>query len=114
MLRMFQALFQPVASDDDALGLDAVREVGPGGHYFGAAHTLARYQTAFYTPLLSDWRNYESWKEDGAVDATRRAHRLFKKTLAEFAPPPLDPAIRDELDAFVARRRAEGGASPVD
>jgi trimethylamine--corrinoid protein Co-methyltransferase len=114
MLRMFRALFQPVPCDDAALGLDAVREVGPGGHYFGAAHTLARYQTAFYTPLLSDWRNYETWKEAGAVDATRRAHRIYKQTLADFVPPPLDPGIRDELDAFIARRRAEGGASPMD
>jgi len=114
MLRMFSALFQPVACDDAAIGLDAVREVGPGGHYFGAAHTLARYQTAFYTPLLSDWRNYESWKEAGAVDATRRAHRIYKQTLAEFTPPPLDPAILEELDDFIARRRREGGATPTD
>jgi trimethylamine--corrinoid protein Co-methyltransferase len=114
MLRMFKALFQPVPCDDAALALDAVREVGPGGHYFGAAHTLARYQTAFYTPLLSDWRNYETWKEAGAVDATRRAHRIYKQTLADFVPPPLDPAIHEALDAFVARRRAEGGASPMD
>ncbi|GIK99534.1 MAG: methyltransferase [Alphaproteobacteria bacterium] len=114
MLRMFRALFQPVPCDDAALALDAVREVGPGGHYFGAAHTLARYGTAFYSPVLSDWRNYETWKDAGAVDATRRAHALYKRTLAEFEPPPLDPAIKDELDAFVARRRAEGGAAPGD
>jgi trimethylamine--corrinoid protein Co-methyltransferase len=103
-----------VPCDDAALALDAVREVGPGGHYFGAAHTLARYQTAFYTPLLSDWRNYETWKEAGAVDATRRAHRIYKQALADFVPPPLDPAIREALDAFVARRREEGGATPMD
>lgn len=114
MLRMFRALFQPVVCDDAALALDAMREVGPGGHYFGAAHTLARYQSAFYTPILSDWRNYETWKEAGAVEATERAHRLYQKTLAEFAAPPLDPAIGEELDGFVARRRAEGGASPTD
>jgi trimethylamine--corrinoid protein Co-methyltransferase len=114
MLRMFRALFQPVSCDEGALALDAMREVGPGGHYFGAQHTLARYQNAFYAPLLSDWRNYESWKEDGARDATQRAHRIYRQTLADYAEPPLDPAIKDELDAFAARRRAEGGATPTD
>ena len=114
MLRMFRALFQPVACDEAALALDAVREVGPGGHYFGAAHTLARYQNAFYAPMLSDWRNYETWKADGALDATQRAHRIYKRTLAEFEAPPLDEGVRDELDEFVARRRREGGATPTD
>ena len=114
MLRMFRALFQPVPYDEGALALDAIREVGPGGHYFGAQHTLARYSDAFYAPLLSDWRNYETWKEDGARDATQRAHRIWKKTLADYQPPAIDPAIREEIDAYVERRRAEGGASPMD
>lgn len=114
MLRMFRALFQPVPADDAALALDAVREVGPGGHYFGAQHTLARYQTAFYTPLLSDWRNYENWAQSGAIDTTTRAHRLYKQALADYVPPAVDPAVVEALDEFVARRRAEGGAAPGD
>jgi trimethylamine--corrinoid protein Co-methyltransferase len=114
MLRMFAALFEPVPCNDAELALEAVREVGPGGHYFGCAHTLERYEHAFYAPMLSDWRNHGSWQEDGAVDATRRAHRLYKQALAEFVPPPMDPAVGEELDAFVVRRTREGGARPAD
>ena len=87
-----------------------MREVGPGGHFFGAAHTMARYQTAFYAPLLSDWRNFETWEESGALDATIRANRIYKQVLADFEAPPMEPAVREELEAFVARRKAEGGA----
>ncbi len=111
MLQMFAQLFRPVECGDPELALDAVREVGPGGHYFGAAHTLERYDSAFYEPLLSDWRNFETWHEDGQVDATQRAHRIYKEALAAFEPPPIDPAILEELDAFVARRTSEGGAT---
>ncbi len=109
MLQMMAEVFQPIAVDSDALALDAVREVGPGGHFFGCAHTLARYSTAFYSPLLSDWRNFESWEEAGSLDATQRANRIYRETLAAFEAPPLDPAVREELDDFVARRTSEGG-----
>ncbi|HMA15363.1 MAG TPA: trimethylamine methyltransferase family protein, partial [Kiloniellaceae bacterium] len=95
---------------EESIGLDAIREVGPGGHFFGAAHTLARYETAFYAPLLSDWRNFESWQLAGSETATQRANRLYKQVLEDFTPPPLDPAIREALDDFVLRRTAEGGA----
>jgi trimethylamine--corrinoid protein Co-methyltransferase len=110
MLQMFAHLFQPVPCDSGALAMDAIREVGPAGHYFGAAHTLERYESAFYAPLLSDWRNFETWQERGALDATQRANAIYKRILADFEAPALDPAIREELDEFVARRRAEGGA----
>ena len=100
-------------STTTTLALDAIREVGPGGHFFGCAHTLARYRTAFYAPMISDWRNYETWREAGSPDADQRA-RLCEALLAEYQPPPLDPAIREELDAFVARRKAEGGAPPPE
>lgn len=110
LLQSMAEFLRPIAVDGDALALEAVREVGPGGHFFGAAHTLAHYETAFYAPLLSDWRNFESWREAGAEDATTRAHHLYKRLLAEFEAPPLDPAVREELDAFVERRRREGGA----
>jgi trimethylamine--corrinoid protein Co-methyltransferase len=90
-----------------------VREVGPGGHFFGAAHTLTRYRTAFYDPVVADWRNYGTWSGDGARTATERATGLWQATLAASTPPALDAGIRESLDAFVARRRAEGGAPPV-
>ncbi len=110
ILQGMAEFLQPIAMDEEALGLSAVREVGPGGHYFGAQHTLSRYETAFYQPILSDWRNFESWEEAGSQSATQRANRIFKQVLADYEPPPLDPAIAEELEAFVERRRAEGGA----
>ena len=110
MLQMMVEVLKPLVVDNDTLGLDAIREVGPGGHFFGAKHTLERYETAFYQPILSDWRNFESWQEDGAVDATRRANRIFKSILENYQPPALDEGVRDALKAFVAVRKAEGGA----
>jgi len=110
MLQMMAAFFEEIEVSPETLGLDAVREVGPGGHFFGAAHTMARYETAFYAPLVSDWRNFETWEETVSLDATQRANRIYKQVLADFEPPPLDPAIREELEAFVAQRKAEGGA----
>jgi trimethylamine--corrinoid protein Co-methyltransferase len=113
LLQMVMEFMQPLALDDDSLGLDAIREVGPGGHFFGAAHTLARYTDAFYAPLVSDWRNHQQWAADGRPEAWQKANTLWKQALAEYEPPPLDPGVVEELDAFVARRTEEGGA-PTD
>jgi trimethylamine--corrinoid protein Co-methyltransferase len=110
MLQMMAAFLEPLAFDDDALGIEAMREVGPGSHFFQAQHTLARYESAFYAPLLSDWRNFETWRDDGSIDATQRANRIWKQLLAAYEPPPLDPAIVESIEAFVARRKEEGGA----
>jgi len=107
MLQMMTEVLVPIQVDDDTLGLDAIREVGPGGHFFGAAHTLARYETAFYAPMLSDWRNFESWQEAGGRTATQRATDLWQKLLANYEAPPLDPAVAEALDAFVCRRKEE-------
>jgi trimethylamine--corrinoid protein Co-methyltransferase len=107
ILQMMSEVLQPVAVDEASLGLDAIAEVGPGGHFFGSAHTLERYETAFYRPILSDWRNYETWAEDGAQTATQRANRIWKQLLAEFEPPPLDPGRAEAIADFVARRKAQ-------
>jgi trimethylamine--corrinoid protein Co-methyltransferase len=107
ILQMLSEVLQPVRVDEAELAVEAVAEVGPGGHFFGAAHTLERYETAFYRPLVSDWRNFETWQEDGARTATQRANRVWKQLLAEYVAPPLDPAVADALDAFVARRKAQ-------
>ncbi len=109
LLQMVAEFLDPLVVDDETLGLEAVREVGPGGHYFGAAHTQARYADAFYAPILSDWRNFESWQEAGSPTAMQKANRVWKDVLAAYEPPPLDAAIAEELAAFVARRKSEGG-----
>ena len=111
LLQMMAELLRPIEVNEATLGFEAIREVQPGGHFFGAAHTLERYETAFYAPLISDWRNYETWEESGAETATQRAHKIYKRVLAEFEPPPLDPAVKEELEAFVARRTEEGGVA---
>ena len=110
LLQMVAEFLEPLEVSDTTLALDAIREVGPGGHFFGCAHTQERFRTAFYAPMVSDWRNYESWREAGAPDAYTRAAGLVTRLLAEYEQPPLDPGIRDELDAYVARRTEEGGA----
>jgi len=107
LLQQASELLQPLPVDDDALGLDAIAEVGPGGHFFGSPHTLARFESAFYQPMLSDWRNYETWHEDGARTATERANRIWKQLLAEFEPPPMDAGRLEALDAFVERRKRD-------
>jgi trimethylamine--corrinoid protein Co-methyltransferase len=111
MIAMVAGFLDPLAVDDSALALDAVREVGPGGHFFGTAHTQDRYRTAFFAPMVSDWRNFESWEEAGLPDALSRANGLVKRLLAEYEAPAMDPAIREALDAFVDRRMAEGGVA---
>ena len=112
VLQMLAETFQPLVVDDEEIGLTTIGETAPGGHFFGGEHTLARYRTAFYEPLVSDWSNYGQWTEEGSRDATQRANETWKNVLAEFEPPPLDDAIAAELAEFVARRTAEGGAPP--
>jgi trimethylamine--corrinoid protein Co-methyltransferase len=113
LLGMVEAFLEPVVVDDASLALDAIAEVGPGGHFFGVGHTQERFKTAFHKPMLSDWRNYETWQEAGSPELPAKANRLWKELLAAYEPPPMDPAIREELDAFVERRVAEGGV-PTD
>ena len=91
------------------LALDALGRVPTGGHFFGDQHTLERYSTAFYQPMLSNLQNYEAWQEAGGLDATARATRLWKKALQEYHLPAMDAAIREELDAYVAKRKEEIG-----
>jgi trimethylamine---corrinoid protein Co-methyltransferase len=112
-LQQVQHYMKPMPMTDDDIAVEAIREVGPYGHFFGAAHTQARYETAFYSPFLSDWRNYESWALAGGQTAPERANAIWKKILAEFESPPIDPAIDEELRDFVERRKREGGA-PTD
>jgi trimethylamine--corrinoid protein Co-methyltransferase len=109
LLGMVAEFLKPIAVDAGELALEAVREVGPGGHFFGCAHTQARYRNAFFAPMVSDWRNFESWREAGSPTAYDTANRLYKEKLAAYVQPPMEAGIREELEAFVTRRKAEGG-----
>jgi trimethylamine--corrinoid protein Co-methyltransferase len=110
MLQMMAAYFEGFSVEEADLGLEAIRDVGPGGHFFGSAHTLERYTTAFYTPLLSNWDNYETWVERGRPDARTRAAEIWRSLLDAYVPPPIDDAVVAELGEFVDRRKREGGA----
>jgi trimethylamine--corrinoid protein Co-methyltransferase len=109
---MLQAFLKPMEVSTDGLAKDAIDEVGPGSHFFASPHTMARYEDAFYSPLLSDWRNFENWRDNGAIDATQRANRIWKQMLADYQEPQLEESISEELDAFVQNRIAAGGAAP--
>lgn len=109
LLQMVSAFLEPLDVSDDALGLDAIADVGPGGHFFGTAHTQARYRDAFYAPILSDWRNFESWQEAGSPTTMQHANRVCKERLKAYEAPTLHASITEELDAYVAMRTAEGG-----
>jgi trimethylamine--corrinoid protein Co-methyltransferase len=112
MLQMMAVWMDGIHVDEDTIGLQAIAEVGPGGHYFGTAHTLERYDTAFYQPVLSDWSNFENWQERGSKDAAARAHQIWQDLLAAYEPPPIDPAMRDALEDYVARRKEEIARRP--
>ena len=113
LIQMVSEFLQPIEINEDALGLSAIKEVGPGGHFFGAQHTLARYSNAFYQPLISDWRNNQQWAAADSPQAWQRANQVYKQALAEYQQPPMDEAVHEELKTFVERRRREGGA-PTD
>jgi trimethylamine--corrinoid protein Co-methyltransferase len=109
LLNMVATFLAPIDVSDDALGVDAIAQVGPAGHFFAGEHTQSRYQNAFYSPLVSDWRNWESWTEAGAPDTFERAETVAAEFLAAHIEPPFDDARRAELRDFVDRRIAEGG-----
>ena len=94
-----------VTVDDNALALDAFKEVGPGNHFFGCAHTMANYETAFWDTTISDNDPFEKWELNGSVDTATRANRAWKRTLDEYVAPPLDPAVDEQLLAFIRARK---------
>jgi len=112
MLQIIAEVFQPVAAGEEDIALEAILGVPPGGHFFGADHTMARYDTAFYEPIVFSRQNFGQWTEAGSLDAAQRANAVWKRVVADFEAPPIDTALRDELEEFVARRAAEGGAPP--
>ena len=113
VLQMLAELCVAPPADEDTLGFDAIAEVQPGGHFFSAAHTMARYRSAFYEPLIADMSNFGTWKESGERTAAERARDKWKQVLAEFTPPAVAAACAPALDEFIVRRTEEGGAAPV-
>jgi trimethylamine---corrinoid protein Co-methyltransferase len=109
LLQMLRAEFTPLEIDEASLAFDAHVEVGHGGHFLGAAHTMDHFRTCFYRTTLSSSDNYERWMRNGAVDTAARASRIYQQKLEEFEAPPLDDAIRQELEEYVVRRRRELG-----
>jgi trimethylamine--corrinoid protein Co-methyltransferase len=109
VLEMLKKEFTPLEIDEESLAFDAHLEVGHGGHFLGAAHTLERFRTCFYRPFLSSSDNYDRWVKRGAKDTAARAADIYKKRLAEYEQPHLDDAVREELADYVVRRRRELG-----
>ena len=108
-LRMLHEVFKPLEVNEETLAYSAHEEVGQGGHFLGAVHTLERFRECFYRPLVSSTDNYERWARNGGNDTAARASEIWKKTLAEYEEPAMDPALREELKAYVDRRRKELG-----
>lgn len=109
LLQMLRHEFTPLEIDEASMAFDAHQEVGHGGHFLGAMHTMERFRTCFYRPLLSSSENYERWMRNGGNDANDRATVAYQKTLEEYEQPALDDAVREELEDYVIRRRAELG-----
>ena len=109
LLRMLYHVFQPLEINEETLAFCAHQEVGQGGHFLGAVHTLERFRECFYRPLLSSTENYERWNRLGGRDAAARATEISEKTLEEYVEPAMDQGLKDELKAFVDRRRTELG-----
>ncbi len=107
MMQMMAEFVEPLVVNEETLAIEAMREVQPGGHYFGTSHTMERYDSAFYAPLVSDWTNYENWKEAGGLDSAKRANAIWKQAINDYEQPPLDPAILEELEEYVAKRKQE-------
>jgi trimethylamine--corrinoid protein Co-methyltransferase len=109
LLQNMAAFLEPfhVAPEED--DVEIITAVAPGGHFFGTNHTMARYQSAFYTPLLSDWQNHGAWEASGGLTATQRATAIWQKALAEYEQPSMDHGIREALDDYVTRRYEEIG-----
>lgn len=107
MLRAWAQILKPIEFNEDDIAVEAIKEVEVGGHFFGSPHTIARYENAFHRPILSDWSNFENWSDAGARNATERALPIWKKLRDEFVPPALDPAIAEDLNAYIIRRTAE-------
>jgi len=101
-----QVYVQGLPIGDEDLALDAFREVGPGNHFFGCAHTMRHYESAFWDSAIADNNSFEQWRDAGGKAADERAHARWQAMLASYQPPPIDPGIDEALRDFVAKRKA--------
>jgi len=95
-----------VEIDENAQAMDAIREVGPGGHYLGCAHTQANFKTAFWRSEVFDYKPFETWEEEGARDSQTLASSRVEKLIDSYKAPPMDPEIKAKLEAYVAEKKA--------
>lgn len=105
-LAMMEVVCRGVDLSETGQAMDAVREVGPGGHYLGCAHTQANFETAFYRSSVADYESFEQWQQEGSLDAAQRANTQWKEQLASYQAPAIDPAIDEALNAFIAEKKA--------
>jgi len=106
-IAMLQQFSKGLDLSEESRAMEAIREVGPGGHYLGCAHTQRNFKTAFYTSQIADNNSFEQWEAEGGKDANQRATEAAQRLLAHYEPPPLDPAIDEALQEFIAKRKAE-------
>ncbi|MEO0329382.1 MAG: trimethylamine methyltransferase family protein [Pseudomonadota bacterium] len=114
MVQQFAELFSRPSADEASIAFDAIANVEPGGHFFAAEHTMERYRTEFYEPLVADWTNFGTWKEAGSKTADERATPIWKKKLADHQPPKHDLSVMEAIDGYIAKRTEEGGAPPLN
>ena len=111
LLQMVAEYLKPIDINESEIAIEAMTQAGHGGHFFGTDHTQQRYRDAFYSPIISDWRNFETWSEAGSPQAMEHANRVYKQLLAEYEPPPIDPAVKEELNEYVDKRIRSGGVA---
>ncbi|MEX2010129.1 MAG: trimethylamine methyltransferase family protein, partial [Dongiaceae bacterium] len=105
-LGMMQVLAGGIDLSENGQALDAIREVGPGSHFLGCAHTQANFETAFYRSSIADNNSYEQWEAEGGLDAAQRANKVWKRMLADYEMPAIDPGIDEALREFIAKKKA--------
>ena len=103
---MLQVFGGGVDFSENGQALDALREVGPGQHFLGCAHTQRNFESAFYRSDLADNNSFEQWESEGAMDAAKRASVKIKTQLASYEPPPIDVAVDEALLAYIEQRKS--------
>ena len=104
---MMQIIMGGVDLSENGQAMEALREVGPGKHFLGCAHTQANFETAFYRSAIADNNSFEQWEAEGSLDAAQRANALWKRMLQDYEPPPIDAAVDEALNDYITRRKAE-------